>query len=429
MTARAAPTFNPRVVLGMLVFGAIAFIAMLYFIGAGETGRGDNDGGAHGAARGLTGYAALAQLLEGRGHRVSLSTSAARLDDSDLLILTPPHFTDAEELTELIERRRYQGPTLVILPKWFAREVPPSADVEAEDGWVVLGGSQEPFWLEMLEGDLALGAEIAELDRGGDHWRGLGRSGALPDPGQVMAFTEASLVSVLEDSKGRVVAGYLDDGGYYPLLDAAVGVPAGDPDELDGDRWNVMFVAEPDLFNNYGMADRERAALALELVELTMEGEELDIVFDLTLNGLGRTQNLLTLAFAPPFLAATLCLILAMIVVAWRAFRRFGPPLAEARAIAFGKTRLVANSAGFIERTGRMHLLTRPYASLMAQRIARLLGLRRADEAAIDEALLRRRTDAPPFSAAAARLRAARTKQETLRAARALKDIERTLTQ
>jgi hypothetical protein len=117
-----------------------------------------------------------------------------------------------------------------------------------------------------------------------------------------------------------------------------------------------------------------------------------------------------------------------MLVVAWRAFRRFGPPVAEGRAIAFGKARLVANSAGFVQRTGRLYLLAVPFAALVASRIAGLLRLRSADDQAIDEALHRRQPDADSFSAAAAQMRAARTRSELLRAARALKDIERNLT-
>jgi hypothetical protein len=150
-------------------------------------------------------------------------------------------------------------------------------------------------------------------------------------------------------------------------------------------------------------------------------------VFDLTLNGFGATKNLLTLAFRPPFLAATLCLILALVVVGWRAFGRFGPPLPEARTIAFGKARLAANAAGFIRRSGRLHLLGTPFVDLIARRLAATLGLRRADPHEIDLALTRRAPDAPRFSELADRLTAARGPSQTLRAAHALKSLERTV--
>ncbi|MFA7596104.1 MAG: DUF4350 domain-containing protein, partial [Novosphingobium sp.] len=153
---------------------------------------------------------------------------------------------------------------------------------------------------------------------------------------------------------------------------------------------------------------------------------------DLTLNGLGRSANLLTLAFTPPFLAATICLIIAGIIIGWRALRRFGPPLAEGRTIALGKRQLVINSAGFIRRTGRLHLLGPPYAALMRARIAQLLGLRRQQEASalnmqIDHRLLGQGVDRPAFSDLVRQLAESRGTHELLQAAQALKQIERKL--
>jgi len=428
MTGQGAPAFNPRVVLGLLLFGAIAFAATLYFIGAGETSRGPNDGGSHAAAKGLTGYAALAEILEAEGHEVSLSRSPGTLDDEALLILTPPAFTDGEEIAELIGNRRYVGPTLLILPKWYAMEIPEVVPVKKEDGWVILGGAGMPSWVEAFDGQYATKLALGPLDPAqGPHWQSGTRRGVLPNPRQVQTIGDATMIPLVTASNGNILVGYYDDGGHYPVLDEAAGLPPANEEDLDTSRWNFMVVAEPDLFDNYGMADRERAALAHEIVDLAMEGEDLPIVFDLTLNGLGRTQNLLTLAFAPPFLAATLCLALAMIVVAWRAFHRFGPPLAEARAIAFGKRRLVANGAAFILRTRRLHLLTGPYIETMRQRLATALRLRGSDDETLDRAIATRLPDAPGFAESAEALRQATRPNEILRAASALKSLERKL--
>ncbi|WP_374407958.1 DUF4350 domain-containing protein [Pelagerythrobacter sp.] len=425
-----SPAFNPKVVFGLLLFGALAFAATLYLIGAGETSRGPNDGGSHAAAKGLTGYAALVDILEAEGHEVTISRNQAAFDDNALLILTPPTFADGEELTELIDRRRYAGPTILVLPKWYAIEIPDSVPVEKEDGWVMLGGVSPVPWFPTLGAEYQGEAKIVELDPAdGADWQWGARRGSLPDREQVQTIGDVGMVPLVTTSDGAILAGYYEDDGYYPVLDEAAGLPPLDEEGRDTGRWNVMVVAEPDLFDNYGMADRARAALAHDLIDVAMEGEDLPVVFDLTLNGLGRTQNLLTLAFAPPFLAATLCLVLALIVVAWRAFRRFGPPVAEARAIAFGKGRLVANGAAFILRTRRLHLLTGPYIETTRQRIVAALRLRTADDdAALDRAIARRAPDSPGFGESAAALRGAHRPHDILRAARALKTLERKLT-
>lgn len=429
MIAPRTSAFNPRVVLGIVLFGALIFLAMLWLIGTGQTGRGDNDGGAHAAARGLNGYAALAALLEQDGLGVTLARNTGAHDTPDLLVLTPPHFSDPEELQAIIDARRYSGPTLVILPKWYATPANAGPSLTGKRGWVRLNSGSPPSWPLDFEEPYRFEVEMDEVRGAAPHWRGLGHAGALPAPKTVTRIGQSDLVPLVRDRSGRPLAGYVRDNGWYPVLDEAAGRTVADTDTLDSDRWGVIFVAEPDLLNNYGMANRARADLARDLVVLAMEGEDLGVTFDLTLNGIGQTQNLLTLAFTPPFLAATLCLVLAMLVVGWRAFRRFGPPVEEDRAIAFGKARLVANSAGFIQRTGRLHLLAAPYAALIAARIAHLLRLRGADEAGIDDALRRRGHDGPPFSDAAAQMRSARTRPELLRGARALKDIERNLTQ
>src|SRR5690606_34728896 len=135
-------------------------------------------------------------------------------------------------------------------------------------------------------------------------------------------------------------------------------------------RWGVVVVAEPDLMNNYGLADSRRAELAYALVDAAREGQDIPVVFDLTLPGLGQSENLLTLAFRPPFLAATLSLLFAALVIAWRALRRFGPARAEAHARTMGKRQLAHNGAALVERARRLHLLGPPYAALAIGRIA-----------------------------------------------------------
>lgn len=429
--AHASP-FTTRTTLAVVAVGAAAFLLFLYALGAGWDGGNERNGGAHAAANGLNGFAGLVRLLEGQGHEVSLSRTPARLEDEALLVITPPLNADGEEIARIIEARRYHGPTLLILPKWFAAPAKSVPGLEAPAGWVMLGGAAAPGWLEGIESLAKAEAEIAERKR----WKGMGLAGALPAPKNGLALGSASLwtddrasvVPLVADDEGDLLAGYLNDDGLYPVLDEASGYSASDqPDEK---LWPVVIVVEPDLMNNYGMADRARAELAHAIIDATLDDHDLPVVFDLTLPGLGRNKNLLTLAFEPPFLAATLCLLLAALVIAWRAFRRFGPPVAEAPALALGKRQLARNSAGLVERARRLHLLGPPYAALVGARLAAALGIREAApaarEAAIARALAARGLPAD-FPERAEALRRARRPHDLLRAAGALTTIERTL--
>ena len=422
--------FNPRAVLALVLFGAVVFVAMLWMIGSGMTSRPENTADAHAGSKGLTGYAGLVRLLEAQGRTVTRARNENALQGEGLVILTPPHWTDTKRLAKLVEERRYVGPTIVILPKWSempAEMVALGQGAKAQKGWVVLGDAESPEWGKNFEPQ-ALSPKIEKRSADRPSWRGLGLSGWLPDK-RVQTVSAPRMVSLVSDSAGGDLAGYLDDEGYYPDLAAAAEVERlGENEGL----YPVIIVAEPDLMNNFAMADRTRAMLALELVSLASAGERVPVTFDLTLNGFKTTPNLLTLAFKPPFVAATFCLLLAALIAGWRAFRRYGPPLVEGRAIAFGKRALVSNSAGLVRRAGRLHLLATPYAALVRDRLARQLSLPRhidaeAAELAIDRALAARNAEAMPFSIAASRMRAARRPMDLVRAARTLYALERTL--
>ncbi len=428
MNDTAANPFSPRAVLALVLFGAVVFVALLWMIGAGMMDGSANDGGAHAEGKGLNGYAAMATLLEKRGYTVRRSRSVAALDDPGLLVLTPPQYTDGKELNDIVEKRRNIGPTLVVTPKWNAVKAPAQAP-GAKTGWVVLAGTSPPEWPGFLDN---LSVEIKPMGGQKARWLGAGLSGELPVPGEVLSGQGEGLVPLVTGSQdGRILAGYIGDDGMYPdLEDMAIE----GPDEYgeDEELYPIVVVFEPDLLDNYGMAKPVNARLAAALVQAASENAGKTITFDMTLNGLRRSTNLLTLAFTPPFLAATLCLILAGITVAWRAFLRFGPPRRAVRAIAFGKRALVSNAAGLIRRTRRLHLIAGPYAEHARERLAKALALPRladaaATEAAIDRALASRNPASKPFSAIAARLRAARRPHDILEAAQDLHSLERTL--
>jgi hypothetical protein len=429
---RAASPFSPGKVALVLLVGAGAFLLLLYALAEGWTGDANERNTAHANSNALNGFKGLVTLLDQRDYDVSMSRNRDMGEIDALLVLTPSTSTDPDELQNVLEQRRSTGPTLVILPKWFSAPLPSDVPDGTPDDWVQLGSDFAPIWFKQVDM-----LEPMELRTGGTQgWRGLGLSGALPDNYAAQAITEIpnkELFPLVSDTEGDLLAGYWNRNGYHPDLAEVAGVQFSDEewDNQDEELWPLVIVAEPDLFNNYGLANRDRALLALNLIELTLEDYDLPIVFDMTMPGFGGGENLLTLAFRPPFLAATLCLLLAALVIAWRSFRRFGPPVAEAPAFTHGKTQLARNGAALVERTRRWHLLGAPYAALVSRRIASALHIREGDEktreAAIDEALHTHGHGDQSFTENAEALRQARRPAEILRAASVLRSIERML--
>ncbi|MCX7864570.1 MAG: DUF4350 domain-containing protein, partial [Novosphingobium sp.] len=358
--------------------------------------------------------------------------SEAVFDQHGLLVLTPPHLAEARTIDGIITRRRHIGPTLLVLPKWQAMPVPAAMQsAKIGEGWVILGDAMPPLWGEHVQSLGKLDLKVEKPVSALPIWRGLGSSGHLPDARAVQTLFCPHVTGLVLDERGRVLAGYLADGASYSGLEDASGQKRSD--EAEEATYPLVIVAEPDLFNNYGFSRKENALLALALVEAMMSGEHMPVHFDLTLNGLGRSANLLTLAFTPPFLAATLCLLMAALAVGWRGFSRFGPPRKEGRAIAFGKRALVANTAGLLLRAGRYHLIASPYVERARSRLARALALSHhaspdATDQAIDRALAVHSPTLPSFSELARRLHAARNQHDIIRVAQQIHALERILT-
>ncbi len=416
-SGRSSSPFGKATLLFVVLVGFATFLALLYFLSGGDDGERDNNGAAHAASTGLNGYAGLVRLLDKEGYDVTNSRSPSGLETGGLLVLTPPSYMNPDDISDILWDREYRGPTLVILPKWWAQLPPRNLPDETADkfkrGWVQLGDGFPVGWSKELPKPFSFEHKVEEIKQDEEpDWSGFGLSGELPTRTIGYVETNEAFEPLITDAAGHVLAMNVlgeEDSDYY-----------------NDAQWTI-FVAEPDLMNNYGLADKDRAAAALALIQEAGYGPETQVTFDLTLNGFGGTMNLLTLAFRPPFLAATLCLLLAIFIVGWRAFMRFGPAAASGPDIAFGKRRLVGNGAGLIVRAGRLRLLAEPYAALSAARVARAMGLAKPDPEAIDAAMQSRLPQEEPFTHRTAKLRNATSATEIVRAAKSLSGLVETI--
>lgn len=376
MSVQASP-FRRNAIVIMFLVGFAAFVALLYGLGTGDRLASGKNGQAHGASNSIVGYKALANMLEKTGTPVEYSRTAAGLDKRGLLIVTPAPYSDSEELQQIVQNRAYVGPTLIILPKWSVGRIP-----TLKKGWVQRTGLfSEEMGARMLEAVADVEISVPEEPEEGTNSGVpvLSRSAIstdVPRPADPVTIKGDYIRQIVTDPKsGEALIAYVDDGGVYAQLDSLDESQITDEEDIDVSYFPVVIVADADLLNNAGMADRKTAEHALALVSAVSTGSETLVTFDLTFNGLGSAENLLTLAFEPPFLSATICLIIAALAAAWMAFNRFGPPLRDKRSIEFGKTALVHNSAGFIQRMQREHLVTDPYAELIRKQAATAAGI------------------------------------------------------
>ncbi len=311
-------------------------------------------------------------MLEKTGTEIRFARNPAALQQQDLLIVTPQLGSDPEELQALVEQRAFVGPTIIILPKW---QVTPLQGLE--QGWVELDSPfialQAPQVLARLvtaktriEGVDSRLASMLFLQPDTAAQKDAMLKQALKSR---VTISGDKLKTVLADeATGAARVALIDDGGWYPSLDPDAPDEAPQAPGIQQGRYPVVIVADADLMNNLGLANRNTAEQALQIVDSAWSGGGEGVVFDLTQNGLGASENLLSVAFRPPFVGAVASLALAAIAFAWMAFFRFGPPLSEERPFGFGKTALVRGSAGLVRRLGREHLIGPAYADLLRDR-------------------------------------------------------------
>jgi hypothetical protein len=390
-TSGAGGPFSTRTIVAIVGTGIAGFLLFLLLTAyAGHLRGGGGDPRAHALSKTAVGFHGLVRLVELSGGRSRMVRSEDEHHTRDLLVVMVEASTVRERLAELLERRRFL-PTLVILPKWQVRRDP------ARPGRVVSGGTLPGFVAGRALGDegrirVDSGAGGGARLFGSSYFEGI----AAPAPHALQVATGRSLTPLLSGGGGAVVA-QMGEAPHYLVVD-------------------------PDMMNNHGLANPERALAAIQMLGLMSGKETREVAFDLTLNGIGTGRSALRLVFEPPFLPLTIALFLAALLAGLHGAFRFGPEAREERAIALGKEALVENSSALFRIARREHRTGGAYAELIREAAARDSAAHLALQDAELDAYLDRVSPAggPSFSELAGRARRAGTRAELVAAARAL---------
>lgn len=402
-TARQGP-FSPVVVALMLGLGILGFIGTFVLGAYAPDLRSGRNGGAHALSNAATGYGGLVALLDATGRSPRIIRDESQFIQAELVVLTPERgATPIDKATSARENKL----TLMVLPKWDA-----VADRD-HPGWVRVTGVLPPF---EPEGVMAPATRLTVRRRPG---RGVTLRTApgvpaelrVSAPRPVQAITGFKtrtekredgstyevdrLVPLVTDGRGGIVLGRFADRPFYVL-------------------------ADPDLLSNHGVADLAHARAAVALLDFVAGGKAEGVAFDVTLNGLGRGRSVLRLAFEPPFLAMTLAIAAALLLVGWRAATRFGAPVRPERAVAFGKRALLDNTAALVRKARREAALGSRYVDAIRTRARDLFGVPVALQGERVDAYLDRMGDRERFSELAAAVGRTQRRDDLLEAARRL---------
>jgi hypothetical protein len=395
--------FAPGVAFALVAAAVVSAALFLVLTAYAPELRNTSDGRAHALSTSAVGYAGLAELARASGMTATVSHDPRPSDGqspSSVFVLTPEVGAPAEGKALLLA----PGEKLIVPPKWVVAPAP------LHPGWVVRLDAYSPVFVDGTMLAPLVGRNWPMSHRASPSRPVLfGRGGPFPDDvriplGRIEAFRTfsglpAGWLPALVDEQGRTVLAEKADSPVYVLSD-------------------------PDLLDNQGLAEPDNAKAALYLLHALPAGAEQPVVFDVSLDGFARSRDILRLIFEPPFLAATLCVLGAALLMGLHAAVRFGAPRPPARALAFGKRALAETSAGLIRLGGRQPAMAPRYADLTRDWAARRLGVARSqDEAAVDAALDRigrQRTLDDPYSLLAAEARRVRDEAGLMRSAKRL---------
>jgi hypothetical protein len=403
VTKQNAPrdgAFSLKIVLALLFVGVFSFSAFMTLSAFAPELRNGDDGRGHALSRSAIGFAGAVQLLEGLGDGVSVSRAPRVHESAPLVIFTPERVATATDI-----RQRAAHAALIVMPKWAG------ADAPNHPGWMLSAGLYPTPLLDTLLAKIAPETKLAQ-----------GAGKAAPTL-TIIAQDEAHATRTI--AAGRIASLQTIEGkGLTPVAVTAQGKIVLARAAVKGAP--IYILADPDFLNTHGIADLATARAGVAMLDALRPAGG-PITFDVSLNGYGRDRSILRTAFTPPFLAATLALAAAALLLGWRAVTQARPVLSAARTIALGKTALTENSAALLRLTHREHKLGPGYAQLTGAQIGPFFGLGEAAPGAETlDRLGASRGAASPYSQLAAEAAAAQNPSRLLEAARRLHDWKET---
>ena len=320
--------------------------------------RQDDTAEANALSRSAVGFAGLRELLtlSGVGVEIDRGAYGRSSQTPSLVILTPLPTTTPAELMQY----RAAAPTLVVLSKWLAVPQPQNPE------WVMKLGT---YPSRLMQAQAAALLATASLLRDKGTVRNIGLNAIAPMPPD----TAAASIGAIDNPQTLI--------GGKPMLAISRGAVLALSPRLGPP---VYVLADPDLLNNQGLANPARAREALALIRALRRGDG-PVRMDVTLNGLARTESFVRSLFLPPFLGATLCALIAAVLMALHTAVRFGAPLAASRMLARGKKALADNSADLVRIMGREGAMAKRYVAATRGLVLEAVAARPASAEAQDE--------------------------------------------
>jgi hypothetical protein len=340
-----ASVFSPKLLVAWIAAALLTFAASLYFgsLGGGESGA--DAVGPSTFSRSAIGYAGIAEILSRLHIPVVKSQydALSKLGSGGVLVVAEPELDRGAE--SAVSALRKAPAALLILPKWQGEAS------KAHPGWLADAALVPPLEADWVLNFAVAGAKVTRSPAA-PRWtiNALGETPNLDAP--VQLITSDRLTPIVGAGEGMLVGELRSKGGRLWVL------------------------SDPDVIANHGLGRDGNAAFAVALLQRLAKGQPAGspIVFDETVHGYVSTPaSPLALLFRFPVVVATGLVALALLLLLWSSFARFGAPVPAPTALGAGKRGLVENAAGLLEFAGHRRSVVRRYVEASLRDAARRL--------------------------------------------------------
>ncbi len=332
--------FSGRTIAGLIGVGALAFLAMAYLLIYGEAGDPYRRAGPNAFSTSAIGHRAFIELLR----RLDVPVFASRRVEADhgderslVVVAEPPN---PAQLEEALKRADTREPVLLVLPKW--RGLPNPAD---------------PRWL----------AEVMLLPESAvrPFAQALTSDASIVRPSSVAGWQGRFADRTPELTAPQLVR----SARLTPLLGTEQGMLLG---EWRGGGRRVWILSDPDIIANHGLWRGANAHIAMAVVA-ALRTHDGAVVLDELVHGFRVKESLWRLVLEPPFVLATLMLIVTLGLLVWSAAIRFGPVVPAAPPLESGRETLIRATAGLTRADAHGAAILRRYFTATVQDVAQRL--------------------------------------------------------
>lgn len=426
--------FKPMTLFALLAIGVFSFGALLVLGGFAKDLRKTAPGQATPRSVSAVGYQALQNYMNANGY-VAHETRDDRtyyVKQNQLVILTPSR--PSSRLASNV-KDPYDGEArLIVLPKWTVFQMRAREGETAKKGWVrktSQRGLFYPSYYNSMLDDMPVIKRVSNISQNIDINFATRQNRNLPDSSELDIDSlqyfdldarwtnyRVELQKILDREKEEARKKAAEERGETyeppkekkkkkkkeskseekeeteepkPLPEHTVLMRIdGKPVLIKMENSRTYILSEPDLLNTMAFQTQTGARLALGVVDEVLVDSSAEFFhadFDVSLHGIESNRNLIKLMVTPPFLAATLCLLLAGGLVAWQGFNRFGDPARARPDYAQGPVSLAETAAEFMEVANRTHKTGEAYAALIRRQVIAELGYKGRAETAADTLL------------------------------------------